>query len=45
MVHQQGFVPVYTARINMFILRQAKALQSIEHIDACRIHGKTNVTS
>ena len=27
----------------MFILRQVKALQSIKHVDACRIHGETNV--
>ena len=45
MAHRQGFVPVYIASVNMFILRQVEALQSIEHVDACRIHRETNVTS
>lgn len=36
---------MYTACVDMFILRQARAHQSIEHIEACHIHGETNVTS
>ena len=30
--------------IDMLILWQAKALQSVKHVDACCIHGETNVT-
>ena len=45
MAHRQGFMPVFTACINIFILGRAKAHQSIKHIDACRINGETNVTS
>ena len=30
--------------INMLILWRAEALQSINHIDACRIHEETNAT-
>ena len=45
MAHQQGFSPVYMARISMFILMQAVAHQSVKHVDACHIHGETNVTS
>ena len=44
MAHWQGFAPVYTAHANMLMLGQARALQSIKHIDACCIHGETNVT-
>ena len=40
MVHWQGFVPMYTARISMFILRRAEANQSIKHIDTCCLHGR-----
>ena len=39
-----SFMPMYTARDNMLVLGWAKAPQSIKHIDACRIHGETNVT-
>ena len=42
--HQQGFMPVYMVRANMLMLGQAKAPQSIKHIDTCRIHEETNVT-
>ena len=44
MAHWQGFTPVYTAHANMLMLGQARAFQSIKHIDACCIHGETNVT-
>ena len=44
MAHRQGFTPVYTMRANMLMLGWASALQSIKHIDVCRIHGETNVT-
>ena len=43
-MHQKGFTPVYMTHANMLVLGQAKALQSIKHIDACRIHKETNVT-
>ena len=45
MVHWQGFVPVYTTCVSMFMLRRAEAHQSIKHVDVCCIHGETNVTS
>ena len=45
MVHRQGSVPVYTMCVYMFILGRVKAHQSIKHVDVCRIHGETNVTS
>ena len=44
MAHQQGFTSVYTMCLDMLILWQAKALQSVKHVDACCIHGETNVT-
>ena len=44
MAHQQGFSSVYTACIDMLVLWRAEALQSIKHVDACRIHEETNVT-
>ena len=37
-------MPVYTARANMLMVGQARAPQSIKHIDACYIHGETDVT-
>ena len=42
--HQQGFMPMYMVRANMLMLGQAKAPQSIKHIDTCCIHEETNVT-
>ena len=42
--HRQGLVLVYTACLNIFILRQTGAHQSIKHVDACRIDWETNVT-
>ena len=33
-VHRQGFMPVYTTRANMLVLRRARAPQSIKHIGA-----------
>ena len=45
MAHQQGFAPVYMACVSMFILMWAEAHQSVKHVDACRIHRETNVTS
>ena len=42
--HWQGFTPVYKACAIMLVPRQAKAPQSIKHIDVCHIHGETNVT-
>ena len=44
MLHRQGFMHVYTTRANICMLGQAIAPQSSKHIDACRIHGETNVT-
>ena len=44
MAHWQGFMPVYTMRANMLVLRRAGAPQSIKHIDVCHIHEETNVT-
>ena len=44
MTHQQGFVPMYTARANVLMLGQARAPQSIKHVDTCRIHRETDVT-
>ena len=44
MVHRQGFSCVYTTHIDMLTSWWAEALQSVNHVDACRIHGKTNVT-
>ena len=44
MAHQQGFMPMYTARTNMLVLGQEEAPQSIKHIDVCRIHGEIDVT-
>ena len=38
MAHWQGFMPTYTVRASMFGLGQARALQSIKHIE------ETNVT-
>ena len=43
-IYQKGFTPVYMTHANMLVLGQAKAPQSIKHIDACRIHGETNFT-
>ena len=34
---------VYTAHIDIFAPWQAKALQSVKHVDVCRIHRETNV--
>ena len=45
MANWQGFMPVYIVCINMFMLGWDETHQSIKHIDACRIHGETNVTS
>ena len=42
MAHRQGFMLVYTARANMLVLGQVRALQSIKYIDV--IHRETNVT-
>ena len=42
--HRQDFMPVYEVRANMLMLGRAGAPQSIKHIDACYIHGETNVT-
>ena len=44
MAHRLGFTTVYTARVNMLMLRLARAPQRIKHIDACRIHKEINVT-
>ena len=44
MAHQQDFMPVYTTHANMLMLGRASAPQSINHIDASRIHRETNVT-
>ena len=44
MAHRQGFMPMYTMCANMLILWQARASQSIEHIDTCHIHKETVVT-
>ena len=44
MVHQQGSAFLYVAHIDMLILRQAEAPQSIKRIDTCRIHRETSVT-
>ena len=44
MAHRQGFALVYMAFIDMLVPSQAKALQSIKHVDACHIHRETNVT-
>ena len=38
MAHWQGFMPTYTVRASMLGLGQARALQSIKHIE------ETNVT-
>ena len=43
-VHQQGFMPVYMVHANMLMLGLAEAPQSIKHINACCIHGETDVT-
>ena len=40
----QGFMSIYTVCIDMLILRHTEALQNIMIVDACRIHGETNVT-
>ena len=37
-------MPMYMVRANMLMLGQAKAPQSIKHIDTCCIHGETDVT-
>ena len=39
------FAPVYTVRVSIFMLGWVKAYQSIKHVDVCRIHRETNVTS
>ena len=44
MAHRQCFMPMYTTRANMLVLGRAETLQSIKHIDVCRIHGESNVT-
>ena len=44
MAHQHDFMPVYTTHANMLMLGRARAPQSINHIDASRIHRETNVT-
>ena len=43
MVHWQGFASMYTARVDMLTLWQAEALQSVKHVDVCRIYRETNV--
>ena len=44
MAYRQGFMLVYTTYVSVFVLGQAKALQSIEPVDARRIHGEIDVT-
>ena len=44
MAHQQGFVTLYMVLIDMLILWWAEALQSVKHVNACRIHRETNIT-
>ena len=38
-------MPMYTKCVDMFVLGQTEAHQSIKHIDACHIYRETDVTS
>ena len=37
-------MPIYMAHAKVLMLGKAKDPQHIKHIDACHIHGETNIT-